>query len=117
MSEITRFIEISLFVNQIMLGDNRLEAVKPGIPVVYIRKEKHNLLTIIVAQILTMLSKGFTYSDFYILAGSLKCSFVKQLENRLVEKNIPCYLSTIENQEQLDKRIINNKIEEDQCRH
>jgi len=100
---------MSHFVNKIMLGEHRLEAVKPGIPVVYIRKEKHNLLTIIVAQITNMLSKGFVYSDFYILAGSLKGSFVKQLENRLVERNIPCYLSTMETQE-LDKRIIENKI-------
>lgn len=97
------------FVNHVMLAEPRLLAQKDGAPVCYVRKDKYTNGRILVANIHKLLAKGDRLDDFYILSGSPKGSFVKQLENMLVEQNIPCYLSTMDHQE-LDNRTMEGKV-------
>ena len=103
-------VPMARFVNNALLGDKRLWAVKSGPPVMYARRDNYTITKIIVSQILSLIENGANYEDFYILSGSIKGNFVKKIENALVDKNIPCYLSTQENQDQLDKRIIHKKV-------
>ena len=103
-------VPMARFVNNALLDEKRLWAVKQGMPVMYVRRDNFGIAKLIIAQIEHLLANGANFEEFYILAGSIKGKFIKVLENLLVEKNIPCYLSTQENQEQLDKRIIHNKV-------
>jgi hypothetical protein len=103
-------VAMARFVNNALLDDKRLWAVKDGTPVVYTRRENFANARMIVGQIDYLLREcGAQYDDFYILAGSIKGKFIKVIENMLVDRGIPCYLSTMESQDQ-DKRIIHNKV-------
>jgi len=102
---------MSEFVNQCLLGENRLLACKPGIPVKYYRRTNSRIVSIVLAKIQELLREGNEYGDIFILAASIhKHSTILQLENELVQANIPCYISMKDNQEQLDCRIIDKKI-------
>jgi len=103
-------VPMARFVNNALLDEKRLWAVKQGSPVMYIRRDNFATAKCIVAQIAYLIEQGAVYEDFYILAGSIKGKFIKVLENMLVERNIPCYLPSQENQDQLDKRIIHQKL-------
>ena len=99
------------FVNQTLLGENRVLACKPGIPVKYYRRTIDKIVPIILSKIQELLREGNLYGDIFILAGSMhKNNTILQLENELVQENIPCYIPMKENQEQLDSRIIDKKI-------
>lgn len=103
-------VPMSRFVNNALLGEKRLWAIKKGTPVVYVRRDSFSNARMVVGQISNLLKNGSDYDDFYILAGSIKGSFIKVIENMLVERDIPCYLSTMENNDQLDKRITHKKV-------
>lgn len=103
-------VPMARFVNNALLDEKRLWAVKQGSPVMYARRDNFATAKCIVAQIAYLIDQGAVYEDFYILAGSIKGKFIKILENMLVERNIPCYLPSQENQDQLDKRIIHQKV-------
>ena len=99
------------FVNQTLLGENRLLACKPGIPVKYYRRNKTRIVSIVLAKIQELLREGNNYGDIFILAASMHhMSTISLIENELVQANIPCYIPMKENQEQLDSRIIDKKI-------
>jgi hypothetical protein len=101
---------MSDFVNQSLLGENRLLACKTGIPVKYYRRKKKAIVAIIHTKIQELLREGNNYGDFFILAATMKHKTILLLENELVQSNIPCYIPMKENQEQLDDRIIDKKI-------
>jgi hypothetical protein len=99
------------FINHAMLGEIRLLACKPGAPVKYFRRPTNTLITILIQQIKTLLqNKDNSYGDIFILAGSVKSKNIRRIENQLVQAGIPCYVPMIENKDQLDRRVINNKI-------
>lgn len=99
------------FVNQAMLDETRLLACKSGPPVRYIRRETHILAGFVISNIKRLLIEAnASYGDFFILAGSLKTYEIKKIENDLVQAGIPCYISMMENRDQLDTRVINNKV-------
>lgn len=102
---------MSEFVNQTMLGENRLIACKPGIPVYYIRRPIHQISMIVIYQIKNLISeKKCTYGDIFILAGSVKKDEIKKIENALVESEIPCYIPIVDSQDRLDSRAIDKKV-------
>ena len=99
------------FVNQVMLDETRLLACKPGPPVRYIRRETHILAGFVISNIKRLLIETkASYGDFFILSGSLKTYEIKKIENDLVQAGIPCYISMMENRDQLDTRVIENKV-------
>ena len=100
------------FVNNVLLGDERLLACKTGEPVVYIRRKIWDVEKYIIHKILGLIrDEGARPSDFFILGGSVKGekSAIRRLENVLVEKNIPCHVPMFEN-DKIDERVIDGKI-------
>ena len=99
------------FVNDVMLDETRLLACKPGPTVRYIRREPHFLAGFVISNIKRLITEtNASYGDFFILAGSLKSYEIKKIENDLVQAGIPCYISMMENRDQLDTRVIENKV-------
>ena len=100
------------FVNNVLLGDERLLACKSGEPVVYIRRKFWEVEKYIIHKILGLIrDEGAQPSDFFVLGGSVKGekSAIRRLENVLVEKNIPCHVPMFEN-DKIDERVIDGKI-------
>jgi ATP-dependent exoDNAse (exonuclease V) beta subunit len=100
------------FVNDVLLGDQRLLAVKQGEPVVYIRRSIRDLERFVVTTIRDLIQKGASPSDFFILGGSVKGpnSPIRRIENALVAVSIPCHVPMMENSEQIDEDVIKGKI-------
>jgi len=101
------------FVNNVMLEEPRLEAVKDGEPVIYIRRRIYDLERFIVTTIRDLIeNSGAKPSDFFVLGGSVKGpnSVIRRIENALVDANIPCHVPMMENAEQIDEEVIKGKI-------
>jgi hypothetical protein len=103
-------IPMANFVNQYLLGEDRLNACKTGVPVIFVRKDRFSNEKTLIGMIYTLIQQGAKFEDIFILCGSVKGNTVRRLENLLVEKNMPCYVPFTDNQEDLDQRIIDKKI-------
>jgi len=105
--------QIAAFVNDAMLGERRLIAVKNGPPVLYIRHpDAFQSFKIIGFRIIEMIRSGYARpSDIFVLAPSVKSenSPVKLIENMLVNNNIPCYVPMSETSS-ISSEIIKNKV-------
>ena len=97
------------FVNDVMLGTTRLHACKSGSSVQYIRHSHFHSITIIKSRIARLLDEGESPSSIFILAASTKSKLVRKIENFLVERGIPCYVS-IQDGEMPDERVSNGKV-------
>jgi len=99
------------FVNQVMLGEERMFSEKEGEPVHYYRQSQHNTEKFVVNQIKQLLENGANPSDFFVLGASVKGpkSNIRKIENALVENNIPCHVPMIEG-EAIDEKVINGKV-------
>lgn len=99
------------FVNNVMLGMDRMEACKEGPPVTYIRNSRQNLEKIVAGEILKLFGEGYKPSDIFVLGPSVKGvnSNIRQLENILVERGIPCHVPMLEN-DKIDERVIDKKV-------
>lgn len=100
------------FVNHILLGDERLQAVREGEPVIYIRRRIHELERFVVTTIRALLNEGAQPADFFVLGGSVKGpnSLIRRIENALVDANIPCHVPMMENAENMEEDVIKGKI-------
>jgi len=103
--------QMARFVNQVMLGDNRLEAQKDGPAVVYLRNKRRNLELVVISQINQLLAEGASPGEIFVLGASVKGinSNIRKMENALVEKGIPCYVPMFET-EQMDDKVIEGKV-------
>ena len=103
--------QMSQFVNNVMLGEPRMDACRNDAPVQYIRNSRYNLERIVCAEIQKLFAMGVKPSDIFILGPSVKGerSNIRKLENMLVEKNIPCHVPMLENSD-IDQRVIDGKI-------
>jgi nucleoside-triphosphatase THEP1 len=103
--------QIAKFVNNVMLGENRIDACRDGDPVIYIRNSRHNIIKIVIYNIKKILEEGGLPSDIFILSASTRGvkSNVRRLENVLVENNIPCYIPSSEERD-MDERVVEKKI-------
>jgi len=99
------------FVNNVMLGSDRMEACKEGSLVTYIRNSRQNIEKIISGEILKLFDEGYLPSDIFVLGPSVKGtnSNIRQLENILVERGIPCHVPMLEN-DKIDERVIDKKV-------
>lgn len=99
------------FVNKVMLGETRLIANKPGVPVVYYRNSDFNIRNYMLHSIHQYLRQGGHPGDIFVLAASIKPSnfTVYMLENALVMANIPCYVPN-EDQGTIEDKIIQGKV-------
>jgi hypothetical protein len=104
--------QMARFVNNVLLGEDKLQACRDGPPVKYfvstffqIPDEVFGFINRIVKT-----EKSGKYDDFFILAPSIKKSYlIKKIENKLVANNIPCHIPLIEDSE-MDERVIENKV-------
>jgi predicted GIY-YIG superfamily endonuclease len=103
--------QIAKFVNNVMLGEERLFACKSGEPVTYIRNSIHNIEKTVIYLILKLLSEGVKPNEIFVLGASVKGvhSIIRKMENIFVEQNIPCHVPTLEG-DKLDERVIDGKI-------
>lgn len=103
--------QMACFVNEVMLGNNRLVACKDGSRVMYIRNSRNNLEKVVISQINALIDAGICPSNIFVLGASVKgtTSYIRKMENALVEKGIPCHVPMLET-EKLDERVINGKV-------
>lgn len=104
--------QIADFVNKCMIGKNRINAVKDGPNVLYLKNDRlQEVSKIICRKILDFLSSGYANpEDIFILTPSLKkTTLYKMIENRLVDNNVPCYVP-INDDSSLSEDIIKNKV-------
>lgn len=105
--------QIAWFVNNAMIGQERIISNKEGKhPVYYYKKNKFIAHTIFAEKIINFLKMGYNPSDIFVLAPSIKSTAtnpVKKLENLLVQQNIPVYFSRSD-EDGIDEDIIKGKI-------
>lgn len=104
--------QIANFVNKCMIGKTRINAVKDGPNVLYLKNDKHSEVgKIICRKLLDFISSGYADpQDIFILTPSLKkTTLYKIIENKLVDNNIPCYVP-INDDSSLSEEIIKNKV-------
>jgi hypothetical protein len=103
--------QMASFVNEAMLGENRLYACKDGEPVIYIRNTKHILQRTVTYHILELIKKGANPGDFFVLGASVKGanSQIRRIENSLVEAGIPCHVPMMET-DKIDEKVIDGKV-------
>lgn len=105
--------QIASFVNNVMLGEKRLIAIKNGPPVLYIRHpDAFQNFKIIGFRIIEMIRSGYARpADIFVLAPSVKSenSPIKLIENMLVNNNIPCFVPMTETSS-ISSEIIKNKV-------
>jgi hypothetical protein len=101
------------FVNEVMIGEERIQACREGEPVIYIRRKIHDLERFVVSTIRELINEhGAKPSEFFILGGSVKGpnSPIRRIENALVDANIPCHVPMMENAENMEEDVIKGKI-------
>jgi len=103
--------QMAKFVNRDMLGEDRLQACREGVPVVYIRRPRFQIEKIVVYQIKRLLSEGESPSDIFVLGGSVKGanSHIRHMENVLTDADIPCHVPMMET-DVMDERVIDGKV-------
>jgi len=99
------------FVNKVMLGEDRMSACRDGPNVTYIRNSRHSIEKIVSAEIGRLIESGVKPCEIFILGPSVKgaSSNIRQMENTLVERNIPCHVPMLEN-DKIDERVIGGKL-------
>ncbi len=104
---------VAWFINDVMLGENRIVSMRDGPQISYIRHHKKiNTQRAIIGQLNALLHTGAAKpEDIFVIAPSTKGdkSHIRQLENELVVAGIPCFIPTSETTE-LDKDITRGKI-------
>jgi len=99
------------FVNDVMLGEDRMNSCRDGPIVTYVRNSRNNISRVVYGEITKLLENGVNPSDIFVLGGSVKGanSNIRRLENALVEKDIPCHVPMLEG-DKIDDRVINGKV-------
>ena len=103
--------QMANFVNDVMLGETRMFSCKDGEPVYYYRHSSRNAEYFVIAQIKKLLETGAKPSEFFVLCASVKGqnSYIRKMENALVEHNIPCHVPMLET-ENVDEKVIEGKV-------
>jgi hypothetical protein len=104
--------QICSFMNNVMLGENRLDACRDGEPVKYIRLSLLNIEKYIIYEINKLIESGRKPNEIFILGGSVKGpnSYIRKIENALVSQGIPCFVPMIETSDKIEDCVIDGKI-------
>ena len=99
------------FVNDVMLGEERMNACRDGSVVTYVRNSRNNISRVVYGEITKLLENGVNPSEIFVLGGSVKGanSNIRRLENTLVEKDVPCHVPMLEG-DKIDDRVIDGKV-------
>ena len=102
---------IANFVNNVLLGENRIKTLKKGSNVNYLICNTFKIYNFLIIKIKEFFKDGYKPSDIFILCPSFiskKLNPVKLLENELIKSNIPCYV--YDSSKKLDEKVIKNKV-------
>lgn len=102
---------IANFVNNVLLGENRIKTFKKGSNVNYLICNTFKIYNFLIKKIKEFFKDGYKPSDIFILCPSFiskKLNPVKILENELIKSNIPCYV--YDSSKKIDEIVIKNKI-------
>jgi hypothetical protein len=104
---------MATFLNEAILGLDRIHAMKPGPPVEYIRENLFNP-SYIYSTIQSAIASGLKPDELFILGPSVRSKSgstlpIQYLENKLVKDGIPCYVAG-ETEEDIDETIIKGKV-------
>lgn len=103
--------QIRDFVNNVLIGDERMDACREDQPVHYIRNSRQNMEKIVYSEIIKLFESGVKPNDIFVLGPSVKGdrSNIRRLENKLVERGIPCHVPMLESSD-IDQRVIQGKV-------
>ena len=104
--------QMAAFVNDAMLGEDRLKSCREGDHAVYyFRNSRRNLESLVVFHIRKLLTDGAHPGDFFILGASVKGpnSQIRKLENILVNYGIPCHVPMFES-DIIDEKVVQRKL-------
>lgn len=105
--------QIAWFVNNVMLGEERVISNKESKhPVYYYKRNKFSISNVFADKVVEFIKAGYSPSDIFVLSPSVKSSNkspLKALENKLVEKKIPVYFARNE-EDGIDEEIIKGKV-------
>ena len=103
---------IATFVNDAMIGKQRIKAHKYGHNVLFIRQQNaFEAAKIVAHRIIGYLKDGLKPDDIFVLSASVKSpkSPLKRAENILVENGVPCYTPMNETCS-IKSNVIKNKV-------
>jgi hypothetical protein len=104
--------QIGAFVNEVMLGYNRIQTIRSGPNVLYKVCKTFEIHKSICEMLLIGLKDGSVKpDDIFVLAGSIKGAKtpIRLLENSLASNGIPCYYPTSDDKT-LDEEVIEGKV-------
>ena len=103
---------IAHFVNEVLIGSERVQAQKDGPRVEYLKWDIWDVHNILVPEILDLIkNRGVKPEEIFILAGSVKSprSPIKRLENALVLHGIKCYVPMADDKK-IDDDVTTGKV-------
>jgi hypothetical protein len=104
--------EICSFINEAVIGEQRLNSTKFGTKVDYIVCNNYKIHYKLADVLTRMINEGLIKcEDIFILAPSIrqKMSPLRKIENELVKRNFPCHFPVSDDEELLDE-VISKKI-------
>lgn len=101
--------QMASFVNEVMLGEERMIACRDGERILYCSNSKNCNEKSVVAKIKLLLKDGYLPEDIFILSSSLKGTAIHSIENALVQEGIPCHIPLFE-QDKINDNVIEGKL-------
>jgi len=104
--------ETSAFVNEVMLGYERIKTIRSGPRVLYKVCKTFGIHKAICERLLVGLRSGIVKpDDIFVLGGSIKGAKtpIRLLENALASHGIPCFYPTSDDRK-LDEEVIEGKV-------
>lgn len=103
--------EMASYVNDVMLGEQRLNACRAGPTVYYMRDSTRNLQILVSCRIKELIQQSVDPSDIFVLGASVKGenSQIRKIENVLTNAHIPCYVPMMEDAK-IDEKVIEGKV-------
>tara|TARA_B100001093_G_scaffold93118_1_gene85346 strand:- start:17892 stop:20054 length:2163 start_codon:yes stop_codon:yes gene_type:complete len=103
--------QIRDFVNNVLLGEQRMNSCRDDKPVQYIRHSPYNTAKIVYTEMNKLFERGIKPNDIFVLGPSVKGenSNIRKLENMLVERDIPCHVPMMDSLD-IDQRVIEGKV-------
>jgi len=103
--------EMAAYVNDVMLGEQRVNACRAGPTVYYMRDSTRNLQILVSCRIKELIQQGVPPSDIFVLGASVKGenSQIRKIENVLTNAHIPCYVPMMEDAK-IDEKVIEGKV-------
>jgi len=103
--------EMAAYVNDVMLGEQRVNACRAGPTVYYMRDSTRNLQILVGCRIKELIQQGVPPSDIFVLGASVKGenSQIRKIENVLTNAHIPCYVPMMEDAK-IDEKVIEGKV-------